>query len=415
MRKRRTRIVTAFSAALVSTAAVTALAAGSADAATGPLSGMQGTPPASGPYAVDNNEWGSSAPESISVDGSAGFTVTNSAIANATNGAPGGYPAIYAGCHWGNCTVGGLSTHPVEVSSLIHPGTVQTSWSTTQPGGSAAYDVAYDIWYNQAATTTGQPNGAEMMVWLNHNGSVQPYGSPVGSAVIDGVPYQVWEGHQGWGDTVSYVMVHPATSVSNLNIGGLAADALKRGYIQKSWYLIDVEAGFELWRGGAGLATNSFSVKLNNGSGYLRPVVSAAASPASPAHVAHRAHQTHQTHQTHLAFRASPAWASHLSLETISPSPTKPGTATNVTVGFTNSSSAMASNRTVTVEVLNSAGAVVGSQSWTGQNIAPQQRLSQTYTWKAASSTGNYTIKEIVRNSAGKTLQQVPAGTITVK
>jgi hypothetical protein len=70
---------------------------------------------------------------------------------------------------------------------------------------------------------------------------------------------------------------------------------------------------------------------------------------------------------------------------------------------------------TVTTEVLNSAGAVVGSRSWTGQSLAPQQRLSQTYTWKAASKAGNYTIKEIVRNSSGKTLQQVRAGTITVK
>jgi hypothetical protein len=75
----------------------------------------------------------------------------------------------------------------------------------------------------------------------------------------------------------------------------------------------------------------------------------------------------------------------------------------------------MASDRTVTVEVLNSASAVVGSQSWRGQNIAPRQRLTQTYVWKAASSAGNYTIKEIVRNSSGKTLQEVRAGTITVK
>jgi hypothetical protein len=404
MRKRCTRIVTAFSTALVGTAAVTVLVAGSADATTGPLTGLQSTPPVSGPYAVDNNEWGSSAPESVTVDGSDGFTVTNSSIGKVTNGPPGGYPAIYAGCHWGNCTVGGLADHPVQVSTLIHPGTVQTSWSTTQPGGGAAYDVAYDIWYNQAPTTTGQPNGAEMMVWLNHNGPVQPFGSPVGSAVIDGVPYQVWEGNQGWGDTISYVMVHPATSVSNLNIGGLAADALKRGYIQKSWYLIDVEAGFELWRGGAGLATNSFSVKLN-GSGNLKPIL-------TPAHLAHRAHLAHQSHQTHLAHQE--ALASNLSLETISPSPTKPGTATNITVGFTNTGLVMDSNTTVIAEVLNSAGAVVGSQSWTGQNIAPQQRLSQTYAWTAASPTGNYTIKEVVRDSSGQTLQQVGAGTITV-
>ena len=37
---------------------------------------------------------------------------------------------------------------------------------------------------------------------------------------------------------------------------------MKRGYLKSSWYLIDVEAGFELWHGGAGLATKSLSVDV---------------------------------------------------------------------------------------------------------------------------------------------------------
>src|SRR5258705_13042976 len=51
-------------------------------------------------YTVQNNKWGSSAPECITTDGGTDFTVPNSSIANASNGAPGGYPAIYKGCHW---------------------------------------------------------------------------------------------------------------------------------------------------------------------------------------------------------------------------------------------------------------------------------------------------------------------------
>ena len=129
---------------------------------------------AGGSYILQNNEWGSSAPECITTDGNADFTVANSAISNATNGAPGGYPSIYQGCHWGNCTSGGLSGARPGVG--LTTGKVTTSWSTTQPGGSA-YDVAYDIWFNQTPTTSGQPNGTELMVWLNHNGPVQPFGS----------------------------------------------------------------------------------------------------------------------------------------------------------------------------------------------------------------------------------------------
>ena len=107
MRKRRAALLTASSMALLGTAAATVLAAGSALATTTPLSGMQSTPVASGAYIVQNDEWGSGAPESVTTDGSAGFTVTNSSVNNATNGAPGGYPSVYAGCHWGDCTEAG--------------------------------------------------------------------------------------------------------------------------------------------------------------------------------------------------------------------------------------------------------------------------------------------------------------------
>jgi hypothetical protein len=240
----------------------------SSQAATTTLCNSQTTPAAGGSYTIQNNEWGSSAAECITTDGNADFTVANSSIANATNGAPGGYPSIYKGCHWGACTPG--SGMPIQVSNL-GSGAATTSWSTTQPGGSSAYDVAYDIWFNQTPTTSGQPNGAELMVWLNHNGPVQPFGSQVASNVsVGGHTYNVWFGNQGW-NTISYTMTSGATSVSNLDIGQLAANAVSRGYVQNSWYLIDVEAGFELWQGGAGLATNSFSVSTSGGSGTPSP------------------------------------------------------------------------------------------------------------------------------------------------
>jgi hypothetical protein len=60
---------------------------------------------------------------------------------------------------------------------------------------------------------------------------------------------------------------------------GLAVDAASRGYIKKSWYLIDIEARFELWRGGAGLATSP-SVKVNGSV----PVGVSRSAPAEPNH-----------------------------------------------------------------------------------------------------------------------------------
>jgi Glycosyl hydrolase family 12 len=393
---RRGRLATALGAAIVGAAAVSVPAVASAHAASTVLTASQSKPVAGGTYTVQNNEWGSSAPESITAEGGADFTVANSSINNATNSAPGGYPSIYAGCHWGNCTKGGLAANPVLVSTLTDPGTVTTSWSTSQPGGRGAYDVAYDIWFNQAPTTTGQPNGTELMIWLNHNGPVQPFGSKVASNVsIGGRGYNVWFGRQAW-NTVSYTMTSGTTSVRNLDLAAVTADAVDRGYIQKSWYLIDVEAGFELWQGGAGLATKSFSVKLNGRSPSPTPGTRPRPTPApKPA--------------------PSPVSAPTISLQGISPDPTTPRTATNITVDFKNTGQAMARNRTLIIEIRNSAGTVVGSQSWPGQDLAPQQTLNKTCTWTAASRTGTYTIEGLVRNSSGKTLQHAQAATITVK
>jgi Glycosyl hydrolase family 12 len=380
----------ALPAALLAASGILAvsLPAASSEAATRTLCKLQTVSVDGGAYTIQNNEWGSSAPECIT-DGTTDFTVANSSIANATNGAPGGYPSIYKGCHWGACT--SRSGFPVQVSN-IHARTVTTSWSTSQPGGSSAYDVAYDIWFDQSLSTNSPAGGAELMIWLNHNGPVQPFGSQVASkARIGGHSYNVWYGKQGW-NTISYTMTSGTTSVSKLDLHALVADAVRRGYISSSWYLMDVEAGFELWQGGAGLATKSFSVHVARGTPSPSP------TPTTPS-------------PTPTTPSPTPAF----SLQAISPNPTTPGTATNATVNFKNISSTMASSVTLVIDVRNSAGTVVSSKSWTGQNVAPQQTLNETYSWKAASSAGKYTLEGLVRNSSGKTLQHARVGTITVK
>ena len=217
-----------------------------------------------GRYTVQNNEWGSPAPECVTTDGRAEFRVASSAISNPTDGAPGGYPSIFAGCHWGDCTTGGLAEEPLRLADLAAD-IVTSSWYTTDPGGTSnAYNVAYDIWINRTPATSGAPNGTELMVWINHHGPVQPAGSVVAAGVrIGGNRYDVWYNPgSGTGDGVSYEMISPHAGVTNLDIGTLISDAELRGYTDPSWYLIAIEAGFEIWRGGAGLATRYFSVNL---------------------------------------------------------------------------------------------------------------------------------------------------------
>ena len=177
--------------ALVAATTLLVLPSQHASAAPSTLCGGQAASVAGGAYVVENNEYNSGANECLTTDGGADFAIANSDMANPP-GAPGGYPSIYQGCHWGNCSGGPLGTNPIQVANLT-PGEVTTSWNTAQPGGTGnTYDVAYDIWFNQSAKTNGSPNCAEVMVWLGHNGTVQPYGATVATnAVIGGSSYTV--------------------------------------------------------------------------------------------------------------------------------------------------------------------------------------------------------------------------------
>lgn len=207
-----------------------------------------------GAHHLQADEWDSDAPFTVCNDGGDGFAVQSSSIDNATDGAPGAYPSLYEGCHWGDCTSG--SGLPVQVSAMT-PGIVTTSYDTTTSSGQ--WDDSYDIWFNSARSTDDNQSGLEMMIWLGHTG-VQPKGSVVAPDVsIDGSTWNVWYGS----GTVSYVATTSTTSVNDLDLGPFADDSVSRGYMTSLCYLIDVEAGFEVWQGGAGLTANSFSLTVN--------------------------------------------------------------------------------------------------------------------------------------------------------
>ena len=212
-----------------------------------------------GQYIYQQNEWNSGAQQCATVNG-VGFTLTTANFNLPTNGAPATYPSVYRGCHWGNCTTS--NPFPIEESNIA---SASTSVTITQPSG-YNNDAAYDIWFNQTSTTSGQPNGTEIMIWINHQGSPQPFGSEVATATIDGATWEVWTGRQSSWNIVSYVRATPVTSVSNLNLLPFFSDAVSRGSLESSWWLIDVEYGFEIWTGGQGLAVSNFSVSAAAGS-----------------------------------------------------------------------------------------------------------------------------------------------------
>ncbi|WP_199435050.1 GH12 family glycosyl hydrolase domain-containing protein [Qaidamihabitans albus] len=207
-----------------------------------------------GRYIVQNNVWGADTAQCLDVNG-ASFRVTTAEHDKATNGAPASYPSVYAGCHYQNCTTG--SDLPLRVDSM---GSVASSWSTSSPA-QGVYNVAYDLWFDPDAGEPAQ-NAAELMIWLKYQGDIQPIGSKVDTIELDGARWDVWTGNTGW-NVISFVRTTPANSVTNLDLDAFTRHAVDRGSVGPNWYLTSVQAGFEPWRGGAGLSTNSFSVSVN--------------------------------------------------------------------------------------------------------------------------------------------------------
>lgn len=210
-------------------------------------------------YKVNNNIWNdANGSQCIQVnDANGNFSVVSSTHNKPTNGAPASYTFINKGCHWGACTNGASSGMPKQVSALLN---AASSWSTIQPT-SGVYNAVYDLWFNKTSTTSGQPDGAELMIWLAYAGNIQPVGSLIASGVsIGGATWNVWKGLNGVNNVISYVRAGNAKSVCNLNLKAFMNDAASRSYIQTSWYLISVEAGFEIWQNGIGLSSNAFSI-----------------------------------------------------------------------------------------------------------------------------------------------------------
>lgn len=219
-----------------------------------------------GVYEMQTNQYNSRAPFSMCGDGGEDFKITESQVGVATNGVPGGYPSIYRGCHWGDCTKD--SGLPIQVSSL-ETSTSHVSLSyDTHVSAHGVWDDAFDIFYtpcddhdiSQSGCTQSTQPDREMMIWLSHYGPAIPGGKST-EVTIDGINFNLWwDGHH----TMWYVISSPSLTnphVQNLDLGSFIRDAVNRGYIPSpSWYLMDIEAGFEIWQGGQGLQASSLSI-----------------------------------------------------------------------------------------------------------------------------------------------------------
>jgi Glycosyl hydrolase family 12/Cellulose binding domain len=261
--RRRAVAASFFTVALVISSFVSI---GLVSAATGQICTQYGTT-TQGNYLVMNNRWGTSATQCINVTAS-GFQIVQQDGTGNLSGAPTAYPAIYLGCHYSVCSPN--SPLPMQISKI----TSATSSTTETYPSSGTYDAAYDIWLNDTTNVTGVQK-TEIMIWLNHTGSIQPIGSQTATASIAGHSWAVWTGNNGSNNVVSYQSAG-ITSLS-FNVMSFINDTLSRGsqYGNSSWYLTSIQDGFEPWIGGVGLAVSNFSASVSGSGGGTTPTPTA--------------------------------------------------------------------------------------------------------------------------------------------
>ncbi|MGC3859965.1 GH12 family glycosyl hydrolase domain-containing protein [Micromonospora chersina] len=243
-------------AGLLAAGAIVAVALGGTASADTQICDQYGSTTIGGKYVVQNNRWGTSAQQCINVT-STGFSITRQDGVGSTSGAPVSYPSIFVGCHYTTCSPG--TNLPVQVKNISSaPGSISYNYVS-----GAIYDAAYDIWLDPSPKKDGV-NQMEIMIWLNRQGPIQPIGSPVGNASIAGRTWEVWRGSNGSNNVISYVAPSAVASMS-FDAMAFINDTKNRGAITSDWYLTSIQAGFEPWQGGVGLAVNSFSQSVNTG------------------------------------------------------------------------------------------------------------------------------------------------------
>ncbi|MFV0131998.1 GH12 family glycosyl hydrolase domain-containing protein [Streptomyces sp. HMX87] len=209
-----------------------------------------------GRYVVQNNRWGTSAPQCVTATDT-GFRVTQADGSVPTNGAPKSYPSVFNGCHYTNCSPG--TNLPARISTISSaPSSISYGYVPD-----AVFNAAYDIWLDPTPRTDGV-NRTEIMIWFNRVGPIQPIGSPVGTATVGGRTWEVWTGSNGSNDVISFVAPSAIASWS-FDVMDFVDQTVARGMAQSNWYLTSVQAGFEPWQNGAGLTVNSFSSAVNIG------------------------------------------------------------------------------------------------------------------------------------------------------
>jgi Glycosyl hydrolase family 12 len=186
----------------------------------------------------------------VAVTGSAGFTVTKSP-GIPTSSTVRAYPYIGTGCFAGACA-GSVPTSSLPKAGSL--GNYTVSWATKTPTRSGVWNSSLDLWIGPHVGM----GVTEMMIWLQYSKPswwVKLYPE----VKIDGanwyvVPHATLPGKY----YISFRRASIAHS-AKLRLAPFMTVAQRLGVLNPSQLMWSVQAGFEIWSGGRGLAITSFT------------------------------------------------------------------------------------------------------------------------------------------------------------
>jgi hypothetical protein len=208
---------------------------------------------ASGTQVVINaDNWGGGN-ACVNVDGGADFSVASQSVPYMSRVLA--YPDVNIGCSGGYCTTNSGLPVPESTAAPI------VTWSTVNNSPGSKFDTALDMIFSDTFTSS-PPIDAEVMVMINSSGytalGLPGPGSPI--VTIDGTLwYYEYKTTGSWPDT-EFAAVTTEDSVTNMALAPFFAFANGIGALSSSLSLVQICAGNELWQGGAGLGTTSYSV-----------------------------------------------------------------------------------------------------------------------------------------------------------
>ncbi len=221
-------------------------------------------------YKLNNNIWGSGASsQCVWYESSNGSWGVNASHTSGTLQNIKGYPSLVRGWIWYNSS-GSIWASPTDTSyptQLSQIASLRSNWNVTVPANGEKYNTSYDIWLD----TKSNPNYKaqyEIMVWINYKGPAYngsdfaPIGTKIASNVsIAGHVWNIYSGANSTNKVFTFRRATNTNSVSNLDLLALINYAKSKGFVQSSYYLLGVQAGFEIVAGGA-FKTNSYTSTL---------------------------------------------------------------------------------------------------------------------------------------------------------